>query len=117
MVSQATKQTIIQLTEVLHVLVREESQSARSLGAGLGAGLLGLVDDGSISQGGGKESGAIAEDSHARVVVHANPGKDISGGHQDQGKVTGVHVSMVLRPVIALPLDSGITQRRTHCAI
>lgn len=61
-------------TEVLDVLISEEADdAARHLGASLGTSLLGLVDDNAVGQGRGDEGGAVAEDGHATIVVHAHP--------------------------------------------
>ena len=72
-------------TEVLNVLIGEKAEGAgRGLGTGLCASSLCLVDDDSVGQGSGNKRCAIAELSHASVVVHANPRKGISDGGKNE---------------------------------
>ncbi len=73
-------------TEVLNVLISQEADdTARHLGASLGASLLGLVDDNAVGEGGGDKGGAVAEDGHAAVVVHAQPREAVTEGSDDKG--------------------------------
>lgn len=75
-------------TEVLDILIREETNgTAGHLGASLCAGLLRLEDDNAVGQSGGDERGAVRENGHAAVVVHAQPGEAISDRGQDEGQV------------------------------
>lgn len=79
----------VSLTEVLDILVREETNSAsRHLGARLCAGLLRLVDDNAVGQSRGNERSTVGKDSHSAVVVHAQPREAISDRGQDERQVS-----------------------------
>lgn len=95
-------------TEVLDVLISQETDdAARHLGASLGASLLGLVDDNAVGEGGGDKGGAIAEDGHTAVVIHAQPREAVADGGDDKGEVAGAWLAVWTRRRI-MPILSRI---------
>lgn len=75
--------------KILDVLISKESHGGRSSsGASLCASAHGLVDDNAIGDSGSDKGSTVGELGHAGVVVHSNPGQEISARRKDQGKVS-----------------------------
>lgn len=85
--SAASGETAVERTEVLDVLIGEVPDGAGLLSTSLLAGAPCLVDHNPVRPRCRQKSEAIAELSHAAVVVHGNPGEAISNDAQYEGCV------------------------------
>lgn len=74
------------LTEVLHILICEQSERGALL-ASSGTGSVALVDDDAVGHGRSHESGAIGELCPSRVVVEGDVGKAVAQGAEEQREV------------------------------
>lgn len=81
------------LTEVLHVLIRDELGHDLRHTAGDTPGEVALVDDDSIGDSGRDERQPIGESGGGRVVVENNERKCITEDRDEQGEVAELQVS------------------------
>ena len=94
------------LTEVLHVLIRDELGHNLRHTARDAPGEVALVDDDSIGDSGRDERQPVGDSGCGRVVVEDNEGKCITEDRDEQGEVAELRVSN--------PISKSVESVRRH---
>lgn len=81
------------LTEVLHILIRDELGHNLRHTAGDTPGEVALVNDDSIGDSGRDKRQPVGDSGGGRVVVEDNEGKCVAEDRDEQGKVAELQVS------------------------
>jgi hypothetical protein len=84
------------LTQVLHILIGDELGHDLRHTAGDTPGEVALVDDNSIGHGGRDEGQTVGDPGGGRVVVEEDEGQCVAEDGEEQGKVAGLQVSILI---------------------
>lgn len=106
-----------QLTKVLHILVGDELERAALALTALGASTVAFEDHDAVSDGSGKESGAVGETGPAAGGVEGDVAQAVAQGAEQQGHVAGEPRELEsLRERDKALLRGLARRRRSHCS-